>query len=123
MIESAPKSTLGMMVVLGSLWGLSEAAMGMGILRIAGRRVPDPQFLSFPVLSARVAHRDHRCPSGPPPRPVGRFGAGGMHCGDLPEESHLIRYVWRQYVAWDEPLDHGGQFRAGPGPACDGRSG
>jgi len=31
MIESAPKSYLGMVIVLGSVWGLSEAALGMGL--------------------------------------------------------------------------------------------
>jgi len=31
MNESVPKSYLGMMVVLGSIWGLSEAALGMGL--------------------------------------------------------------------------------------------
>jgi hypothetical protein len=31
MDESAPKSYLGMVIVLGSVWGLSEAALGMGL--------------------------------------------------------------------------------------------
>ncbi|UCE40225.1 MAG: hypothetical protein JSV17_12260 [Candidatus Aminicenantes bacterium] len=31
MDDSAPKSTISMMIVLGSVWGLSEAALGMGL--------------------------------------------------------------------------------------------
>ncbi|MDH4220789.1 MAG: hypothetical protein OEW23_18685, partial [Candidatus Aminicenantes bacterium] len=31
MNESTPKSYLGMVIVLGSVWGLAEAALGMGL--------------------------------------------------------------------------------------------
>ena len=31
MDESVPKSYLGLVIVLGSVWGLSEAALGMGL--------------------------------------------------------------------------------------------
>ena len=47
MNNSIPKSYLGLVIVLGSVWGLSEAALGMGLRScaafVSGDQEPGPK--------------------------------------------------------------------------------